>query len=100
MRSRWRFPCPATRGSVLYLFDGHLLFSGDSLAAEPDGSGLIAFRDACWYSWPTQHASLARFAQSEYRFDRLFCGHGWSRDGDQQELHDDLIDLCSQMLDD
>ena len=53
-------PVPGhTGGSVLYLFDGHLLFSGDSLGAERDGSGLIAFRDACWYSWPTQQASLA-----------------------------------------
>ena len=88
-----------TKGSVLYLFDGHLLFSGDSLASKPEGNGLLAFRDACWYSWRAQQESLTRLANSDYRFDRLFCGHGWSRDDEATVLHNDLIDLCSRMLD-
>jgi glyoxylase-like metal-dependent hydrolase (beta-lactamase superfamily II) len=65
-----------TKGSVLYLFDGHLLFSGDSLASKPEGNGVLAFRDACWYSWRAQQESLTRFASSDCRFIRLFCAHG------------------------
>jgi glyoxylase-like metal-dependent hydrolase (beta-lactamase superfamily II) len=95
------FPVPGhTKGSVLYLINGHLLFSGDSLAWSPDQGRLIAFRNACWYSWPAQQASLERFAESAYRFDRLFCGHGWSHDADASGFHQSLVDLCARMLDD
>ena len=53
------FPVPGhTRGSVLYLVDDHLLFSGDSLSWDPRRKGLHAFREACWYSWPEQTAAL------------------------------------------
>ncbi len=94
------FPVPGhTKGSVLYLIDGHLLFSGDSLAWSPVNNRLMAFRDACWYSWPAQQRSLSRFAESEYRFDRLFCGHGWSHDAGADEFHRSLVDLCGRMLD-
>jgi glyoxylase-like metal-dependent hydrolase (beta-lactamase superfamily II) len=75
------FPVPGhTRGSVLYHVDGHLLFSGDSLAWHPQRRELMAFRRACWYSWEAQTESLGRFADSGLRFDRLFTGHGWSMD--------------------
>ncbi len=75
------YPVPGhTKGSVLYHVDGHLLFSGDSLAWNPRSEELIAFRRACWYSWEAQTESLGRFAASGLPFDRLFCGHGWSHD--------------------
>ncbi|MGI9606772.1 MAG: 4Fe-4S domain-containing protein, partial [Acidimicrobiales bacterium] len=49
------FPVPGhTKGSVLYLVDEHLLFSGDSLAWNPGREQLSAFRRACWYSWEAQ----------------------------------------------
>lgn len=92
------FPVPGhTKGSVLYLVDGHLLFSGDSLAWDPGHERLTAFRGACWYSWAAQTASLERFAASDLRFDRLFCGHGWSHDGDADTLHRFLVDLVARM---
>ena len=92
------FPVPGhTRGSVLWLVDGHLLFSGDSLAWSPRRERLVAFRDACWYSWSAQRDSLQRFADSGLRFDRLFCGHGWSHDAPADELHAHLVDLCARM---
>jgi len=97
------FPVPGhTRGSVLYHIDGHLLFSGDSLAWHPDRRELMAFRRACWYSWEAQTDSLARFAASGLRFDRLFCGHGWSRDAadllpPRPDFADHLLRLVADM---
>ncbi len=92
------FPVPGhTKGSVLYLVDGHLLFSGDSLAWSPARGQLMAFRRACWYSWDAQTASLARLAASGLRFDRLFCGHGWSHDLPADRFHAALVDLVERM---
>jgi glyoxylase-like metal-dependent hydrolase (beta-lactamase superfamily II) len=92
------FPVPGhTKGSVLYLVDGHLLFSGDSLAWNPQREHLMAFRDACWYSWPEQRASLSRFAASGLSFDRLFCGHGWSHDAPAATFAASLRDLVARM---
>jgi hypothetical protein len=92
------FPVPGhTRGSVLWHVDGHLLFSGDSLAWDPRRARLTAFRRACWYSWDAQTASLDRFARSGLRFDRLLCGHGWSHDAPADELHGHLVDLVARM---
>ncbi|WP_052665188.1 4Fe-4S domain-containing protein [Nitriliruptor alkaliphilus] len=94
------FPVPGhTRGSVLWHVDGRLLFSGDSLSWSPRQERLTAFRDACWYSWDAQTASLDRFARSGHRFDRLFCGHGWSHDAPAEVFHDHLVDLVARMPD-
>lgn len=92
------FPVPGhTKGSVLYHVDGHLLFSGDSLAWNPDRAELTAFRRACWYSWDAQTESLGRFAASSLTFDRLFCGHGWSHDADSRTFADHLAALVDRM---
>jgi glyoxylase-like metal-dependent hydrolase (beta-lactamase superfamily II) len=69
-------PVPGhTRGSVVYLLDDYVLFSGDSLAWSARERNLVAFRDACWYSWTQLTASLERLAA--YRFEWLLPGHGW-----------------------
>ncbi|MCB1028000.1 MAG: MBL fold metallo-hydrolase [Microthrixaceae bacterium] len=92
------FPVPGhTKGSVLFYVDGHLLFSGDSLAWDPRRSQLTAFRRACWYSWEAQTESLGRFAASDLRFDRLFCGHGWSHDLDGGSFQRHLVELVQRM---
>lgn len=92
------FPVPGhTRGSVLFLVDGHLLFTGDSLAWNPAASRLTAFGDVCWYSWPEQTASLGRLASSAYRFDAVFAGHGWSWRAPAEELHESLVMLVARM---
>ena len=94
------FPVPGhTRGSVLYLVDEHLLFSGDSLSWNPSGEALHAFRDACWYSWLEQTDSLDRFAVSGLGFDRLFCGHGWSKDAPTESFRIHLVELVARMPD-
>ncbi|MFW2334595.1 MBL fold metallo-hydrolase [Ilumatobacter sp.] len=92
------FPVPGhTKGSVLFHVDGHLLFSGDSLAWDRARDQLMAFRRACWYSWEAQTESLGRFADSGLRFDRLFCGHGWSRDADADWFERELRALVGRM---
>jgi len=86
-----------TKGSVLYLVDGHLLFTGDSLCRHPRRQALHAFRDACWYSWEAQTAALGRFAAGEYRFDRLFAGHGWNHDASADVFQRLLHELVARM---
>jgi len=69
-------PVPGhTRGSVVYLLDENVLFAGDSLAWSTKDHDLVAFRDACWYSWTALTASLRKLA--DYRFEWLLPGHGW-----------------------
>ncbi|MCB0996588.1 MAG: hypothetical protein KDB21_15950, partial [Acidimicrobiales bacterium] len=77
--------------------DGHLLFSGDSLAWDHEREQLMAFRRACWYSWEAQTASLERFAASGLTVDRLFCGHGWSHDLPSPEFSRHLTELVARM---
>ena len=57
--------CPATRRArPSSSSTTRYLFSGDSLAWSHDRQDLTAFRDACWWSWSAQTASLARLADS------------------------------------
>src|SRR6266704_1995138 len=70
-------PVPGhTKGSVVYLFEETYLFTGDSLAWSREREDLLAFRDACWYSWSEQRRSLAKLA--DYRFEWVLAGHGGS----------------------
>jgi glyoxylase-like metal-dependent hydrolase (beta-lactamase superfamily II) len=91
-------PVPGhTRGSVVFLLDGGYLFTGDSLAWSNARADLSAFRDACWYSWSAQTASLARLAESRHRFSWVLPGHGGRVHADPEELHDRLVGLVARM---
>ena len=69
-------PTPGhTRGHVVFLYQNKFLFTGDHLAWSPARDTLIAFRDACWYSWPVQTRSMERLL--DYRFEWVLPGHGW-----------------------
>jgi glyoxylase-like metal-dependent hydrolase (beta-lactamase superfamily II) len=92
-------PMPGhTRGSVVYLLDDCVLFSGDSLAWSPRARDLIAFRDACWYSWAELTESLGRL--SAYRFDWLLPGHGWPAHLPAEEMRARLLALVDRMRED
>ena len=66
-------PVPGhTRGSIA-LLHGDILFTGDHLWAEPDGT-LAASRSVCWWSWPEQVRSLQRLL--DYDFRMVLPGHG------------------------
>jgi glyoxylase-like metal-dependent hydrolase (beta-lactamase superfamily II) len=89
-------PTPGhTRGSVVYLVDGKYLFTGDSLAWSFTRGDLLAFRDACWYSWTEQASSLQRLA--EYRFEWVLAGHGDSICLPAEDLHRRLLALVKRM---
>jgi glyoxylase-like metal-dependent hydrolase (beta-lactamase superfamily II) len=89
-------PVPGhTRGSVVYLLDDRVLFSGDSLAWSPREQDLVAFRDACWYSWTELTESLRRLAA--YQFEWLLPGHGWLAHLPAGEMSARLVALVARM---
>lgn len=89
-------PVPGhTKGSVAYLVDGHLLFTGDSLAWSFEQNDLRASKDVCWYSWPEQTSSLRRLL--DYRFDWVFAGHGGSFHLPAEEMRARLATLVARM---
>jgi glyoxylase-like metal-dependent hydrolase (beta-lactamase superfamily II) len=89
-------PVPGhTRGSVVYLLDDRVLFTGDSLAWSMRDQDLVAFRDACWYSWSTLGASLAKLA--DYRFEWVLPGHGWPAHCQAPEMNARLRALVTRM---
>lgn len=68
-------PVPGhTRGHAVLLYRDKFLFTGDHLAWSPRRNTLIAFRDACWYSWSEQTKSMERLL--EYDFEWVLPGHG------------------------
>jgi len=89
-------PVPGhTKGSVVYLLDETYLFTGDSLAWSREHEDLVAFRDACWYSWGEQKRALARLAA--YRFEWVLAGHGGSVRLPVQAMRSRLQELVERM---
>ncbi|HVW34683.1 MAG TPA: ferredoxin [Acidimicrobiia bacterium] len=84
-------------GSVVYLLDDRFLFTGDSLAWSHERRDLVAFRDACWYSWSAQADSLDRLAAGPHRFAWVLPGHGGRVRGEPDGLHDRLAALVGRM---
>jgi glyoxylase-like metal-dependent hydrolase (beta-lactamase superfamily II)/ferredoxin len=68
-------PVPGhTRGHTVLLYRNKLLFTGDHLAWSPNRQTLIAFRNACWYSWSEQINSMEKLL--DYSFEWVLPGHG------------------------
>ena len=89
-------PVPGhTRGSVVYMLEDQVLFTGDSLAWSDREEDLMAFKDACWYSWSELTDSLAKLAT--YRFEWLLPGHGWSVHLPAEEMNERLRALVWRM---
>jgi len=89
-------PVPGhTKGSVVYLLEDTYLFTGDSLAWNEKRSQLIAFRDACWYSWRALTDSLSRL--EAYHFEWVLPGHGSSAHLPAQEMSRELHALVQRM---
>ncbi len=82
-------PTPGhTRGHQVMLYLDQVLFTGDHLAWSPNQKTLIAFRDACWYSWTEQTKSMERLLP--YRFEWVLPGHGRITHGTAEEMHREL----------
>lgn len=68
-------PVPGhTCGSCCFLYRDKYLFTGDHLAYSERRGHLYAFRDACWYSWQEQIASMEKLL--DYSFEWVLPGHG------------------------
>ena len=68
-------PVPGhTRGHVVLLYRNRFLFTGDHLAWSPNRNSLIAFRNACWYSWAEQTRSMEKLLAHD--FEWVLPGHG------------------------
>lgn len=91
------FPVPGhTRGSAVFAVDERYLFTGDSLYWNEARHDLAAFRNATWYSWSAQAASLARLADA-HRFEWVLPGHGGRGRRPSDEMHDRLVALARRM---
>jgi len=68
-------PTPGhTRGHAVLLYRDKYLFTGDHLAWSARRGQLVAFRDACWYSWEEQTRSMERLL--DFSFEWVLPGHG------------------------
>lgn len=89
-------PTPGhTRGHQVLLYKDEALFTGDHLAWSPVRSTLIAFRDACWYSWGEQTRSMRRLL--DYRFEWVLPGHGRIHQATRAEMHAELVKCVGWM---
>jgi len=84
-----------TRGSAAFLLDETYLFTGDTLAWSHERKDLVAFRDACWYSWSELKRSLSKLA--DYRFEWVLAGHGGSVRLRVAEMQQRLRGLVARM---
>jgi glyoxylase-like metal-dependent hydrolase (beta-lactamase superfamily II)/ferredoxin len=93
-------PTPGhTRGHQVLLYRGPgpirpgtpdaALFTGDHLAWSPERETLIAFRNACWYSWPVQTRSMERLL--DWSFEWVLPGHGRIHHAPAAEMHKHLV---------
>lgn len=83
------YPVPGhTRGHAVLAYDETYLFTGDHLAWSPQRGHLIAFRDACWDSWPRQIESMKRLLG--VRFSWVLPGHGFPHAADPAAMRASL----------
>lgn len=89
-------PVPGhTQGSVAYLVDDKLLFTGDTLEWSPETNDLDAWEAYTWYSWDHLRASLQGLAQR--RFEWVLPGHGGRGHAPPDEMRRRLLALVERM---
>jgi glyoxylase-like metal-dependent hydrolase (beta-lactamase superfamily II) len=89
-------PTPGhTRGHQVLLYRDAVLFTGDHLAWSPERETLIAFRDACWYSWREQTRSMEVLLA--YPFAWVLPGHGHSHRSSADDMRRHLERCASWM---
>jgi glyoxylase-like metal-dependent hydrolase (beta-lactamase superfamily II)/ferredoxin len=84
-----------TRGHAVLLYRDKFLFTGDHLAWSPARETLIAFRNACWYSWTEQIRSMERL--QNYEFEWVLPGHGRIHHGSREEMSSQLASCIAWM---
>nr|WP_290221749.1 MBL fold metallo-hydrolase [Trichocoleus desertorum] len=82
-------PVPGhTKGHTVLLYKHQFLFTGDHLAWSESQHHLVAFREACWYSWSELVKSMHKLAK--YDFEWVLPGHG-------RRYHSDRATMQQQM---
>jgi glyoxylase-like metal-dependent hydrolase (beta-lactamase superfamily II) len=90
-------PVPGhTKGHTVLLYQNKFLFSGDHLAFRRHLGHLGAFRDACWYSWTEQTASMKKLAH--YDFEWVLPGHGRRYHADLETMKVEMEKCIEVML--
>src|SRR5262249_55994851 len=85
-----------TGGHAVLLYRDKFLFTGDHLAWSRRRSQLVAFRDACWFSWKEQIRSMERLL--DFSFEWVLPGHGsWRRAPSPAAMRRDLERCISWM---
>src|SRR5262249_58044920 len=88
-------PTPGhTRGHAVLLYRDRYLFTGDHLAWSRRRNRLVAFRDACWYSWDEQIRSMERLLDLDRRFEWVLPGHGGRYHAPSPEAMRDELARC------
>ena len=90
-------PTPGhTEGHSVLLYREEFLFTGDHLAWSRRRRGLVAFRAACWFSWPAQIRSMERLLEHPFRW--VLPGHGgWHRFESREAARADLARCIAWM---
>jgi glyoxylase-like metal-dependent hydrolase (beta-lactamase superfamily II)/ferredoxin len=89
-------PVPGhTKGHTVLLYKNKYLFSGDHLAWSHNGKYLIAWRDACWYSWSEQIKSMQKLAN--YSFEWVLPGHGRRYHTNAETMHQQMLNCITSM---
>lgn len=89
-------PVPGhTKGHTVLLYRTRFLFTGDHLAWSRVEERLIAFRRACWYSWPILRESMQRL--THYRFEWVLPGHGRRYHADAETMQNQLQQCIASM---
>nr|WP_322095945.1 MBL fold metallo-hydrolase [Pseudanabaena mucicola] len=73
-----------TKGHTVLLYKQKYLFSGDHLAWSNRLNRLIAFQNACWYSWEELGRSMKKLAT--YSFEWVLPGHGHRYHADRETM--------------
>jgi glyoxylase-like metal-dependent hydrolase (beta-lactamase superfamily II)/ferredoxin len=82
-------PVPGhTKGHTVLLYRNQVLFTGDHLAWSDQLQQLIAFREACWYSWPILLQSMKTLL--DYSFEWVLPGHGRRYQAEPEIMHQAL----------
>jgi len=86
-------PTPGhTRGHSVLLYREKFLFTGDHLAWSRRRNGLVAFRDACWYSWTEQIRSMESLL--DIPFEWVLPGHGGTHRFESPRAAREALERC------
>jgi len=89
-------PVPGhTEGHTVLLYKDKFLFTGDHLAYSWKYEQLVAFKEACWYSWAELGKSMEKL--ENYNFEWVLPGHGRRFHASQSEVKKELS-RCLQWI--